>query len=169
MYPIPFVPALLEAGRVTVGGEHFMRENGQLIPLSQTEFAKDNVFGYTTSVLRDYIEEKGGDPNDYEIVDAENYRQLYAFTDRLLEQTANFNGAVVIRSSSSLPKAISGIRDLPLLGKEMLGNKSGVGCFVVGSHVQKTTRQLESLMEDDGVRGIEMDVHRILDDGERLH
>ncbi len=167
-HPIPFVPAFIEAGRVTVGGAHFMQENGRLVPLSQTEFANDNVFGYTTSVLCDYIKEKGANPQDYEIVDAENYGQLYAFTDKLLAQTAFFEGAVVIRSSSSLPKAISGISEQPLLGKEITRNRNGVGCFVVGSHVQKTTRQLNALLSVDGIRGIKVDVMRILDEDKQL-
>ena len=145
-----------------------MRENGRLVPLSQTEFANDNVFGYTTSVLCEYIREKGANPDDYEIVDAENYGQLSAYTGQLLAQTASFDGAVVIRSSSSLPKAISGISEQPLLGKEIIRNKSGVGCFVVGSHVQKTTRQLKALLSADGIRGIEVDVMRILDEDKQL-
>ena len=167
-HPVPFIPAFIEAGRVTVGGTHFMRENGRLVPLSQTEFANDNVFGYTTSVLCEYIREKGANPDDYEIVDAENYGQLSAYTGQLLAQTASFDGAVVIRSSSSLPKAISGISEQPLLGKEIIRNKSGVGCFVVGSHVQKTTRQLKALLSADGIRGIEVDVMRILDEDKQL-
>lgn len=162
-HPVPFAPAFIEAGRVTVEGAHYMRENGQLVPLSQTEFANDNVFGYSTSVLSDYIREKGANPVDYEIVDAETYGQLYAFADRLLTQTASFDGAVVIRSSSSLPKAISGIKDQPLLGREILRNASGVGCFVVGSHVRKTTRQLKSLLLAENTKGIEIDVRRILE------
>lgn len=167
-HPVPFVPALIEAGRVTVNGSHFMRENGHLVPLSQTEFANDNVFGYSTSVLRDYIREKGADPEDYEIVDAENYSQLDAFVQRLLTQTASFDGAVVIRSSSSLPKALSGIEVQPLLGREMLEGKQGVGCFVVGSHVGKTTRQLNRLLAAEHTRGIEVDVRRILNGDRQL-
>lgn len=162
-HPVPFAPAFIEAGRVTVEGAHYMRENGLLVPLSQTEFANDNVFGYSTSVLSDYIREKGANPADYEIVDAETYGQLYAFADRLLTQTASFDGAVVIRCSSSLPKAISGIKDQPLLGREIIRNASGVGCFVVGSHVRKTTRQLQSLLLAENTKGIEIDVRRILE------
>lgn len=162
-HPVPFAPAFIEAGRVTVEGAHYMRENGQLVPLSQTEFANDNVFGYSTSVLSDYIREKGANPVDYEIVDAETYEQLYAFADRLLTQTASFDGAVVIRCSSSLPKAISGIKDQPLLGREILRNPNGVGCFVVGSHVRKTTRQLQNLLLAENTKGIEIDVRRILE------
>ncbi len=162
-HPVPFAPAFIEAGRVTVEGAHYMREDGLLVPLSQTEFANDNVFGYSTSVLSDYIREKGANPADYEIVDAETYGQLYAFADRLLTQTASFDGAVVIRCSSSLPKAISGIKDQPLLGREIIRNPNGVGCFVVGSHVHKTTRQLQNLLLAENTKGIEIDVRRILE------
>ena len=73
---IPFVPAFIEAGRVTVGGTHYMRSEGRLIPVAETEFARDNVFGYHTSVLRDYIVEKGGEADEYEIVDAAGYDEL---------------------------------------------------------------------------------------------
>ena len=156
-HPIPFVPAFIEAGRVTIHGEHFMREGDRLIPLSETEFARDNVFGYSTSVLRDYVAEKGASPDDYEMVDADSYQPLNTFVDSLFRRTASFDGAVVIRSSSSLPRAMSGIADQPLLGCEILKEGSGVGCFVVGSHVQ-------NLLSANGTEGIEVDVQRILDD-----
>ena len=70
----PFCPAFIEAGRVTIDGVHYMRDGERLIPVSETEFARDNVFAYHTSVLRDYIQEKGANPNDYIIVNAQDYR-----------------------------------------------------------------------------------------------
>ena len=85
----------------------------------------------------------------------------------LFHEIEDFPGAVVIRSSSSLPKAMSGIADKPLLDRSIL-KQSGVGCFVVGSHVQKTTRQLNALLSEQGVAGIEVDVERVLHDGEKL-
>ena len=62
---------------------------------------------------------------------------------------------------------MSGIADKPLLDRSIL-KQSGVGCFVVGSHVQKTTRQLNALLSEQGVAGIEVDVERVLRDGEKL-
>ena len=161
---VPFIPAFIEAGRVTVNGVHYMQGEKGLIPISETEFARDNVFGYHTSILKDYIVEKGGNPADYMIVNASDYKELDAFCRQLEEETADFNGAVVIRSSSSFPKAMSGIDDQPLLDSSILGGMSDVGCFIVGSHVRKTTRQLNYLLESPGVRGIEADVSRILRD-----
>ena len=164
---VPFCPALIEAGRVTIDGVHYMKDGERLIPVSETEFARDNVFAYHTSVLRDYILEKGANPEEYQIVNAATYDELYAFTQTLFNEIKDFDGAVVIRSSSSLPKAMSGIADKPLLDRSIL-KESGVGCFIVGSHVQKTTRQLNALLAGQGVVGIEVDVERVLHDGDAL-
>lgn len=164
---VPFCPALIEAGRVTIDGVHYMKDGERLIPVSETEFARDNVFAYHTSVLSDYIREKGANPEEYQIVNASTYDELYAFTQTLFNEIKDFDGAVVIRSSSSLPKAMSGIADKPLLDRSIL-KESGVGCFIVGSHVQKTTRQLNALLAGQGVAGIEVDVERVLHDGDAL-
>jgi uncharacterized protein YgbK (DUF1537 family) len=56
---VVLVPAFPDAGRVTIGGVHYMRgSEGSLVPVAETEFAKDATFGYTTSDLAHYIEEK---------------------------------------------------------------------------------------------------------------
>ena len=163
----PFCPAFIEAGRVTIEGIHYMKDGDRLIPVSETEFARDNVFAYHTSVLRDYIKEKGANPDDYEIVNAQSYDELYAFARHLTSDIMPHISAIVIRSSSSLPKAIAGVDDQPLLNRSML-KQNGEGFFIVGSHVKKTTRQLECLLAEPGTCGVELDVQRILDDGEPL-
>jgi uncharacterized protein YgbK (DUF1537 family) len=59
---VVLVPAFPDAGRVTIGGVHFMCGTGEaagtLTPVSETEFAKDATFGFTTSVMADYVQEK---------------------------------------------------------------------------------------------------------------
>ena len=162
----PFCPAFIEAGRVTIDGVHYMKDDERLIPVSETEFARDNVFAYHTSVLRDYIREKGANPDDYEIVNAQSYDELYVYAQSLTSHLSPLT-SLIIRSSSSLPKAISGISDKPLLDRSMLKSE-GVGCFVVGSHVKKTTLQLERLLQAEGTCAIEVDVQRILDDADAL-
>lgn len=52
------VPAFPDAGRVTIGGVHYMRDAGSLVPIAETEFARDATFGYTSSDLADYVVEK---------------------------------------------------------------------------------------------------------------
>ena len=175
VYPkTPFCPAFIEAGRFTIDGVHYMHDGQRLVPVSETEFARDNVFTYHTSVLRDYIKEKGADPDDYEIVNAQSYEELrrwwsewYAALPACAADCAEAPCSVVIRSSSSLPKVISGIADKPLLDSSMLKQK-GVGCFVVGSHVKMTTAQLDCLLQAEGTCAIEVDVQRILDDADAL-
>lgn len=170
----PFCPAFIEAGRVTIDGVHYMKEDGRLVPVSETEFARDNVFAYHTSVLRDYIQEKGADPDVYDIVNAQSYDELNTYASRLTSTithhpspTTHHPSTIVIRSSSSLPKAIAGIDDQPMLDRSIL-KRDGKGCFIVGSHVQKTTRQLQQLLVAEGTKGVEIDVQRILDDPEAL-
>jgi uncharacterized protein YgbK (DUF1537 family) len=52
------LPAFLEGGRVTIGDVHYIREQQQLVPVADTPFARDAVFGYAHSNLRQWVEEK---------------------------------------------------------------------------------------------------------------
>lgn len=51
-------PFFAEGGRITVGNIHYVKDGDQLIPAGETEFARDKTFGYHSSDLREYIEEK---------------------------------------------------------------------------------------------------------------
>jgi len=59
---VVIVPAFPDAGRVTIGGVHYMRgageEAGKLTPVAETEFAKDASFGFANSEMAKYVEEK---------------------------------------------------------------------------------------------------------------
>ncbi len=59
---VVLVPAFPDAGRITIGGVHYMRGTGEavgtLIPVAETEFAKDASFGFTNSEMAHYVEEK---------------------------------------------------------------------------------------------------------------
>jgi len=48
------IPAFFEGGRITEGGIHYL--DG--IPVHMTDFARDKIFGYSTSDLAKWIEEK---------------------------------------------------------------------------------------------------------------
>ena len=166
---IPFAPAFIESGRFTIDGTHYMRDGERLIPVSESEFARDNVFGYKHSHLVDYFQEKGGNPKDYDIVNAQNYEELNAFRDALFAEIEGEDCAVVIRSSSSLPRSMSGIADKPFLTRQDLGiQANGTGIFIVGSHVKKTTEQLDYLLKSPGVKGIELPIDDILNHSDAL-
>ena len=166
---IPFAPAFIESGRFTIDGTHYLRDGERLIPVSESEFARDNVFGYKHSHLVDYIREKGGNPEDYDIVNAQNYEELNSFRDALFAELEGEECAIVIRSSSSLPRSMSGIVDKPFLSREDLGiQANGTGIFIVGSHVRKTTEQLDYLLKLSGVKGIELSIDDILNHSDAL-
>lgn len=52
---MPFFP---EGGRYTIDGIHYVDEGGWLIPAADTQFAKDHAFGFQSSDLRQWVEEK---------------------------------------------------------------------------------------------------------------
>lgn len=59
---VVLVPAFPDAGRVTIGGVHYMRgtgeDAGKLTPVAETEFARDATFGFANSDMSKYVEEK---------------------------------------------------------------------------------------------------------------
>ncbi|MFK4098765.1 four-carbon acid sugar kinase family protein [Streptomyces sp. NPDC019531] len=57
---VVLVPAYIEAGRLTVDSRHWMRTPDGLLPVGESEFARDATFGYRNSSLPDWVEEKTG-------------------------------------------------------------------------------------------------------------
>lgn len=54
------VPFFEEGGRYTIEDVHYAAEGDWLVPVGETEFARDKVFGYRSSNLRDWVVEKTG-------------------------------------------------------------------------------------------------------------
>ena len=55
---IVLVPAFIEGGRYTMDDVHYIAEKDELVPVSDTPFAKDVVFGYKHADLKNWVEEK---------------------------------------------------------------------------------------------------------------
>lgn len=194
-----FIPSFFEAGRYTIEGTHYLKDKDRLIPVSETEFATDNVFGYHHSKLSEYITEKtngivdaaqigcltleelrrnslqeikssmkrqSGKP--WITVDALGYDDLWKFSVVLLQILAETDTNALLRTSSSLPKALSGMGDQALLNREALISKKGLGIFIVGSHVKKSSNQLTVLLEVKSTKGIELDIKSILAEPDAL-
>ncbi len=51
-------PYFREGGRFTIGDVHYVKYGEELVPAADTEFAKDETFGYHSSNLKEYVEEK---------------------------------------------------------------------------------------------------------------
>jgi uncharacterized protein YgbK (DUF1537 family) len=99
------------------------------------------------------------------IVNALDYGDIKIFCAalyRALDKGKRF----IIRSAAAIPKVLGGVSDKPLLNREDLirGNNSRGGLIVIGSHVQKTTRQLELLLENKSIIPIEFNTHLVVDD-----
>lgn len=52
------IPALPEAGRITIGDVHYVVEGENLIPAGETAYARDATFGYQCSNLKEWVAEK---------------------------------------------------------------------------------------------------------------
>ncbi|MFZ4556003.1 MAG: four-carbon acid sugar kinase family protein [Pseudanabaena sp.] len=188
------VPAFFEGGRFTKASVHYLMVNGVPTPVHETEFAKDSVFGYSHSYLPDYVEEKTkgripaakverfllGDirsgirqrlsrlhDNQCGVVDAENQSDLNQFAADILAIAAT-GKRFLFRSAASLLTALAKLPPQPIpaeeMSKYMRSHKAGVA--IVGSHVKKTTEQLENLLKAPNTVPVEIDVSRLLQDTE---
>ncbi len=55
---VVIIPAFGDAGRITVGGIHYANTAEGYLPAGETEFARDATFGYSSSRMADWVEEK---------------------------------------------------------------------------------------------------------------
>ncbi len=191
-------PFFEEGGRYTIDDIHYVKEGENLVPAGLTEFAKDKSFGYSSSDLTDWCEEKSGGKicatnvvtisltdlraTDYEKIEnqllaVKNYGKVVvnsiSYTDVKVFITAFFRAVAkgarfIFRSAAAVTKVIGGIPDKPLLTTEELVDKNDKngGIIIVGSHVKKTTMQLEKLHDcKQPLQFICFDQHLVLKDG----
>lgn len=188
------VPAFFEGGRITRNSTHYLIVDGKETPVHETEFARDSVFGYSSSYLPEYVAEKTGDRipadqverftlddlrqgtldrlmqlsgNQCVVVDGETQADLERFATDVLEAAAQ-GKRFLFRSAASILTALADLAPQPVAPDRMAqysrGGKPGV--VLVGSHVQKTTQQLYRLLEAPGVVGVEVDVAQLVDSTE---
>lgn len=101
-------------------------------------------------------------------LDYDDIRIFCAALYRALERGKQF----ILRSAAAIPKVLGGVSDRPLLTREELlreddsgkGKNMRGGLIVIGSHVQKTSRQLELLMEKKNIVPIEFKTYLVVDD-----
>ncbi len=190
------VPAFFEGGRITRDGVHYLMVDGRPVPVHETEFARDSVFGFSTAFLPDYVEEKTGGripagqverfgladvrgdlgerlralaDNACCVVDAEQPSDLDAFARQVLAAAAD-GKRFLFRSAASLLTALADLPPQPVAPGDMArftrGGRPGV--VLVGSHVDKTTRQLRHLMDTTDILPLEVELDRMLADEDAL-
>ena len=174
----PFFP---EGGRYTMDKIHYVKEQENLVPAGMTEFAKDKTFGYKSSDLTEYVEEKTEGKYHKEdcitisldelnaldvqgikdklmsaqnmakiIVNAVSYADLKVFCAALV-LAMKAGKHYMARTAAAFTKVMGRISDQPLLGRAQLeGDTKNGGIVLIGSHVKKTTDQLNCLKKLDG-------------------
>jgi len=194
--PVLLVPYFEAGGRYTINDVHYVAEGDNLIPAAETPFAKDAAFGYRNSDLRAWVEEKAGGAikaaevksislDDLRVSgpDAVKARLLSlrdgevcianAAAPRDLEvlawaalQAENAGSRVMYRTAASFVAARLGLSPRPLWQPAPGATNCG-GLTIVGSHVPKTTGQLQSLLADNSLERAELAVGAILDSAQR--
>lgn len=186
------IPAFFEGGRITRDSIHYLIIDGKPTPVHETEFAKDSVFGYTSSYLPDYVEEKtkgkikadqverflladirNGTQNRLRelkqnqcvVVDAEKQRDLDQLSRDILT-LAQEGKKFLFRSAASILTSLAQLGPQPIQAEDMAQYKpnSNNGVIIVGSHVKKTTQQLTKLLSQPDIVGIEIDVTHLRED-----
>lgn len=141
-------PFFKEGGRFTINNIHYVKYDNTLVPAGETEFAKDKTFGYTSSDMCEYIEEKTNGEykkEDVTCISLDDIRSLnFDKIEKQLLNVNNFNKIVVnavdycdikvfcvalyramangktymFRTAAAIVKVIGGITSEPLLTKE---------------------------------------------------
>ena len=190
------VPAFFEGGRFTRDAVHYLMNDGEAVRVDQTEFANDSVFGFSTSFLPDYVEEKtagriaagdvvrfglddvrgdiverlrGLEGNACCVVDAERQSDLDRFAGQVLAVAAG-GRRFLFRSAASLLTAFAGLPAQPVPAAQMsrLVRNRRPGVVLVGSHVDKSSRQLRHLTDSCSVTPLHVDLDSLLRDEEGL-
>jgi uncharacterized protein YgbK (DUF1537 family) len=185
------IPAFFEGGRFTINDIHYVKEDTELIPASETPFAKDKAFGFAQSNLKNWIEEKTkGNVKASDVISFSLEKLRNDTLESVIEELklvpkaatiivnatdyydlekfalAYFQSGVniVFRTAASFVKAIAGISNRALLEKHELvsENNPNGGLIVVGSYVSKTTKQLTNLLKIEQIKAIELDINAIL-------
>ncbi|MGM9535349.1 MAG: four-carbon acid sugar kinase family protein [Intestinibacter sp.] len=143
-------PFFKEGGRFTINNIHYVKYDNTLVPAGETEFAKDKTFGYTSSDMCEYIEEKTNGEykkEDVTCISLDDIRSLnFDKIEKQLLDVNDFNKIVVnavdycdikvfcvalyramakgktymFRTAAAIVKVIGGITDQPLLTKEKM-------------------------------------------------
>jgi uncharacterized protein YgbK (DUF1537 family) len=141
------IPFFKEGGRLTIDNIHYVQYGEELVPASETEFAKDRTFGFSSSHLGEWIEEKTKGVYSKEdtiyisiedlrsqnieaikaqLMEAENFKKVVVnaavYSDVevfliALLQVMKAGKTFIFRSAASLTKVLGGISDKPFLSR----------------------------------------------------
>ncbi|HEY95596.1 MAG TPA: hypothetical protein G4O15_11740 [Dehalococcoidia bacterium] len=188
---IILIPAFFEGGRYTIDDIHYAEQDSEMVPVHLTEFARDPAYSYQNSNLKKWVEEKtggsvkaknvhsvsletlrkGGPEAVVEqlmqasettvfIANAACYEDLEILTLGIIEAEGK-GKCFAYRCSASFIKARGGFEDRPLLTHTELTPGNTPGLILVGSYVDKTSKQLQRLLDSGLAEGIELRIEQL--------
>ncbi|MGD0455567.1 MAG: four-carbon acid sugar kinase family protein [Solirubrobacteraceae bacterium] len=170
------VPALPAAGRVTEGGVHYLERDGERTSLERTEYARDPDFAYASARLLDWAQERSagffpasaGRELRIEELRSDGAAAVSGALVELSERRSPAVLAVDSTEDADLELVAAGLREAERAGADVavrsapafVGILSGAGAdryqplpsagsavlVLCGSHVPRSTRQLETLV-----------------------
>ena len=187
------MPFFLEGGRLTINDIHYVKDGDWLVPAGETSFARDATFGYRSSDLKFWVEEKtkaatkaaevssisldeirkGGPEKVLEmlllikspvcVINAVSRRDAEVVALALLK--AEERGLPFIcRTAASIVPPLAGLFPRALLQPRQLDiPASGGALIIVGSYQPKSSAQLAHLIKHAGPVPFEVDVNAVLD------
>ncbi len=185
------IPFFAAGGRVTIDDVHYVREGDRLIPAADTPFAKDPAFGYTSSNLKAYVEEKtGGRIKAADVVSLSSKMDTASLRSLLAGLSGNVHVVVNAATREELDIICASLRwasstgkrflfrtaaefvaswiqqaPAPLLDRNSLSVGNSPGLIIAGSYVPKTTRQLEVLQSTHKISTVVLDAGKLLSSG----
>lgn len=135
------------------------------------KYQKDSIVSISIDELRrgdiDAIARRLETVSDFGkvVVNAACYEDVEIFVAALV--TAIRNGKeFLMRTAAAVPKVLGNISDKPLLEQDELIDRDSPygGLIIAGSHVNKTTLQLERLRRADHIHFVEFNQHLVMDD-----
>lgn len=191
------VPAFPEAGRVTVGGVHYARVGQTYVPVAETDYARDATFGFRSSRLSSYVEERtAGRLHAADVVTISLQDLREGGPGRVAELLGSVHdGGVAVADAlvaEDLDILVLGLLDFEETGKRLIyrvgpsfvAARAGMtarqpirpmpapggqhGLVVVGSHVELTGRQVERLRQLPDIETVIIDVPALIDPDGRM-
>lgn len=179
-----FVPAFPEGGRTTVDGVHRVLIDGRTVPVADTEFAADPVFGYTARTMVAWTREVGdrdavtvprggpgalaealarAGPGTVVVPDVVDHADLAAVS-RALDLARAAGREVVLRCAATLAAMRAGRLADRLLPTPVRAGTDGPVLVVCGSHTAASGRQLDRLCDELGLPARYLDTDTALRD-----